>query len=56
MAAVLLPRPALAGRGEEAPVNTSLILFVKMAVFVAAVGRGFAADVVILRVLGSSVA
>jgi hypothetical protein len=27
------------------PVNTSLILFVKMAAFAAAIGRGLAADV-----------
>jgi hypothetical protein len=38
------------------PVNTSLILFVKMAAFAAVSGRGLTADVVILRVFSSSVA
>jgi hypothetical protein len=37
-------------------VNTSVILSAKMATFAAAIGRGFAADVVILRLLGSSLA
>jgi len=36
---------------DEPPVNTSLILFAKMAAFAAAVSRGFAADVVISQVL-----
>jgi hypothetical protein len=35
----------------HSPVNTSVILFVKMATFAAAIGRGFVADVVILRLL-----
>jgi hypothetical protein len=40
----------------HSPVNTSVILFAKMAAFAAAIGRGFAAGVVILRLLGSSLA
>jgi hypothetical protein len=40
----------------KVPVNTSLILFVKMAAFAAAISRALAADVVILRVFSSSVA
>ena len=36
---------------QLARVNTSVILFAKMAIFAAATGRGFGADVVILRLL-----
>jgi hypothetical protein len=43
-------------RVKAAPVNASLILFAKMGAFAAAISRGLAADVVILRFLGSSVA
>jgi hypothetical protein len=39
------------GHDTLVPVNTSLILFAKMAAFAAAVSRSFAADVVISGVL-----
>jgi hypothetical protein len=39
------------GHDTLVPINTSLILFGKMAAFAAAVSRGFAADVVISGVL-----
>jgi hypothetical protein len=41
---------------QPARVNTSVILFAKMATFPAAIGRGFAAGMVILRFLGTSLA
>jgi hypothetical protein len=40
----------------QSPVNTSLILFVKMAAFAPAIGRGVAADVVKWLMFRSSVA
>jgi hypothetical protein len=44
-------RRRLSNSRQPARVNTSVILFAKMATFPAAIGRGFAADVVILRLL-----
>jgi hypothetical protein len=48
--------PLVRGEVKETSVNASLILFAKMGAFAAAISRGLAADVVILRFLGSSVA
>ena len=49
-------RPGMTKKTTQSPVNTSLILFVKMAALAPAIGRGVAVDVVRWLMFRSSVA